>query len=211
VIVMLTARLSGTRTSDSSQSARYPRSLRPPGNVHCDRRVLASLDAVWLRHGAEPIRQTVVMAELEVLLSVATGDGTAGVLRDEDGAVWLSWRSMVWAGLVWMTTAPATWVSGTTGDFDRRPACARSGRRGSRRRRRSWSAARADMRNQGCGTARALIRPDQRCRSRRRTLPAASQPPRTATKPSSASTGSQNRSRASDLGSSGLRYAIETP
>jgi hypothetical protein len=45
-----------------------------------------------MRHGAEPIRQTVVMAELEVLVSVPTGDGIAGVLRDEDGAVWLSWR-----------------------------------------------------------------------------------------------------------------------
>jgi len=32
------------------------------------------------------------MAELEVLVSVPTGDGTAGVLRDELGAVWLSWR-----------------------------------------------------------------------------------------------------------------------
>ena len=32
------------------------------------------------------------MAELEVLVSVATGGGITGVLRDEDGAVWLSWR-----------------------------------------------------------------------------------------------------------------------
>lgn len=89
---MLTAGSQGLARATVPSPRDIRASFRPPGSVHCDRRGLAFLDAVWLRHGAERIRQTVVMAELEVLLSVATGDGTAGVLRDEDGAVWLSWR-----------------------------------------------------------------------------------------------------------------------
>jgi hypothetical protein len=32
------------------------------------------------------------MTTVEVLVSVQTSDGSAGVLRDEDGAMWLSWR-----------------------------------------------------------------------------------------------------------------------
>jgi hypothetical protein len=33
------------------------------------------------------------MTTVEVLVSVQTNDGLAGVLRDEDGAMWLSWRT----------------------------------------------------------------------------------------------------------------------
>jgi hypothetical protein len=38
------------------------------------------------------IVQTLAMATVDVLVSVRTKDGLAGVLRDEDGAMWLSWR-----------------------------------------------------------------------------------------------------------------------
>jgi hypothetical protein len=39
------------------------------------------------------IVQTLAMTTVEVLVSVQTNDGLAGVLRDEDGAMWLSWRT----------------------------------------------------------------------------------------------------------------------
>jgi hypothetical protein len=39
------------------------------------------------------IVQTLAVATVEVLVSVQTDDGLAGVLRDEDGAMWLSWRT----------------------------------------------------------------------------------------------------------------------
>lgn len=38
------------------------------------------------------IVQTLVMTTVDVLVSVRTNDGVAGVFRDEDGAMWLSWR-----------------------------------------------------------------------------------------------------------------------
>jgi hypothetical protein len=39
------------------------------------------------------IVQTLAMATVDVLVSVRTMDGLAGVLRDEHGALWLSWRT----------------------------------------------------------------------------------------------------------------------